>query len=303
MYKLQLILVLSFAICDIVNAQSQRTQILDKIRTGATQFQNDPAVRNSAPVVVEVVNENGRRSQRVTPRVWTDENIDILEFALSDELQRKNVQLRPNKQNDILNHLERYAAHKAVLFSTLQPSEELAEVMAAQLVRGIEWANSPEITYPSAPARVQAKVQINLILDVVQAELINQVSTTISANQEINRVMFDIRKKYDWMTDSPFYVHGKKVLYPYQVTQITNDCLDIAKTEFDPNEIQLQPSARIRGASEPKENISSYLWGYTHKATRPLIREYYKGMNREPSKEDVERDKALIDQLRSRFKR
>lgn len=284
-------------------AQPQRNPILDKIRTGATQFQNDPAVRGSSPVVVEVVDENGRRSQRVTPRVWTDENIDILEYALSDELQRKNVQLRPTKQSDILNHLERYTAHKAVLFSTLPPSEELAEVMAAQIVRGIEWANSPEITYPSAPARINAKKQINQILDTVQADMISHVSTTVGATDIIVKEISKIRNQYDWMTDSPFYVHGKKVLYQYQINQITQECLNLAQYELDPNEIQLQPSSTIKGASEPTTNISSYLWGYTHKATRPLIQEYYKGMNRTPTKQDVERDKALIEQLRGRIKR
>lgn len=168
------------------------------------------------------------------PNQWDSSNIQLLESAIDSELVRKNVQIRAEKQTDILNHLERYVCNKTVNFSTLPPSDELAEVMAAQIVRAIEWANNNP--FPPQARRNQAKAQIYDCIDQIQAMVLNHLGG-LQVDAFIINEFDKIRAKYEWRIDSHFYVHGKKVFNKRQLDQILNECQNLCNTVLDLKQI------------------------------------------------------------------
>lgn len=63
-----ILILISISISISVSAQTNRSMILDKIRSGATEIENASEVLRGAPVVVEIEGENGKKKSAGDPQ-------------------------------------------------------------------------------------------------------------------------------------------------------------------------------------------------------------------------------------------
>ncbi len=138
---------------------------------------------------------------------WDISNIDYVNQAFIRRCQDNLFPITEEKLELIKTHISKFAAFKAAVNSSCPPSEELGELIALQLNRGIKLAK--RVSYPDDEIREKAKGHISTILSTVQERLISLCNDdpklTVAIQSEVENFMEGMM----WRCDSPFFAVGK----------------------------------------------------------------------------------------------
>ncbi len=140
-------------------------QLKQLIREGALNPLGPEDVRDTVDSSIAIADDkNNLQVMQSRRNRWTDENVSKIADSLDAYLQRYNIQIDARKQPLFREHVQKYAAFKTAIFSSLPPSDDLARIVAGQIARGIRWANRPDVEYPNETQRRKAKDQIRQVL-------------------------------------------------------------------------------------------------------------------------------------------
>jgi hypothetical protein len=277
-------------------------QIKQLIKDGALNPLGQEAVRDTVDSDVVVVDDkNNTKKIKSKQNKWTDDNVDLITDSIDDYLERYNIQIDSNKESVMMDHLQEYAAFKTAIFSTVDPSEELAQIIAGQIARGIRWMNRSDINYPNQTQRDKAKEQIQQVMGEI-ANFIIELTANFELDDVIKEEIDILLVGYNWRTDSPFFSTGKKVFNKKELDEIVIQCLQECAKKFEIEKLSPPDGLPPERAPLFKYSQEFYIKSLIHKTVTPLALKYLENTNRAPTKEDQEESKTLITKIKNDMK-
>ncbi len=216
---------------------------------------------------------------------------------LNGYLDRYGVSLKEDKLDPILAHMEKYAAFKAAVYTISDPTPIWAKIIAGQLARGIRWANRDDNPYPNERQRIQAKMQINTVFSFIEDKL-KENARKYWMEDRVEKEIAIMVDGFEWRTDSPFEIHGKKLFSKERLDGIIAESLRICDEHINGKESPIRPSFQAAPIDIQLRLQEMRIWNAVHAAARPLIMAYAEGVDRVPSAAEQEETKQLIQQLR-----
>jgi hypothetical protein len=279
---------------DISDMNGKNVDLLIKVKEGVLTMLSSEEIQD----VVSIVFIKGNRNESVLmdtwQKPWTDDNIVLVEDAFNQYMNSYGVVVSSDKKDLILNHLQRFAAFKAAVFSSYPPCKELAQVISSQIAQGIRWVNRNEYVYPSEEKRSQAKNQIREFFNFLENYLVS-LSPSPQINELIKKEISIKEDRYMWKVDSPFFVHGKKVIDSGAYQSIINECMVISKTYFSETELNI-PDTLPPFIKE--KQLNSLVRRIVSLSKNPLLKAYGEGMAVFSYPEEIEENKNLIESIR-----
>jgi hypothetical protein len=274
-------------------------QIKQLIKDGALNPLGQEAVRDTVNSDVVVVDDkNNTKKIKSKQNKWTDDNVDLITDSIEDYLVRYNIQIDSNKESIMMEHLQEYAAFKTAIFSTVDPSDELAQIIAGQIARGIRWMNRSDINYPNQTQRDKAKEQIHHVMGEI-ANFIMELTVNFELDDVIKEEIDILLVGYNWRTDSPFFSTGKKVFNKKELDEIVIQCLQECAKKFEIEKLSPPFSLPPERAPLFKYSQEFYIKSLIHKTVTPLALKYLENTNRAPTTEEQEESKTLLAKIKN----
>ncbi len=307
MNRLISIFIITITLHGVCHAQSLKAELYDNIKqqvqSGVFNRLTDEELTNvkcEAMIIGATIGD----IQKISPALiqWTTTESQWVSDEVLKILESDETDISEAKSDIILPHVKHLTAYKTGLWSSHKPSEELAKIIAMEVVSAIQYANRSDIDYPDTQVREQAKEQITEFASYLKSGLLNQTEDSILqeiVDYEIDQMISDIH----WRVDSPFFPFGKRLYDQQELDKMVAEGLDIVSGMLHPDVVELYIFDKTPSIVLDRHFKRMHAKVVIHKGFSPIIKAYKRGREYHYGQNEYEEIKGLLKIVQNQERR